>query len=209
MEKLRGTFHWFFCSLALLMTGCKSTKSYDARYEAAWKKVIASEQWRESIANLQERDELMEASSEDDLWLTKETISAVASDPFTERYNSWIRMAYFKIITEAEEADSRIKAEYNRFIKENPEAANSTDENVVRIMALYQKKYLAHETMLSGLKSWNAFDEFGSDDLKFFMQENEKVIRSMDRRGQKESQIVNYLVYQLADLYHLDRDLED
>ena len=209
MKKLRGLFYLFLCGAVISMSSCKSSSSYEAKYDEAWQRVLASEAWKESLEQSHPGEEVIATTSDEDLWLADDNSTPVASDPFSERYDSWIKQAYFKIITEAEEADSRIKAEYERFLAENPEAAQSRDENVVRILALYQKKYKAHETMLAGLKSWNAFEEYGSDDLKFFKQENENVIRSMYRRGQNEGHIVNYLVYQLADLYHLDGDLTE
>ena len=204
MKKLRGLIYLFIGGAAISMTGCKSSKSYEAKYDAAWQEVLASDAWKESLEQPQTGDDDIAVTSDDDLWLTDENSSRLVSDPFWEQYDSWIRRAYFMIITEAEKADSRIKSEYERFLAENPEAAESRDENVMRIMALYKKKYRAHETMLTGLKSWHAFEEYGSDDLKFFKQENEKVVRSMYRTGEKEKHIVDYLVYKLADLYHLD-----
>ena len=204
MDKLRGLLYLFLCGAVTFIPGCKSSKSYEAKYDAAWQQVLASDAWKESLEQSDSADEGIALSSDDDLWLTDDNSSRLVSDPFFERYDSWIRRAYFKIIMEAEKADSRIKSEYERFLVENPEAAKSRDENVMRIMALYQKKYKAHETMLDGLKSWNAFEEYGSDDLKFFKQENEKVVRSMYRTGEEEKHIVDYLVYKLADLYHLD-----
>ncbi len=208
--KLLKEFNFaFICVVALLIWGCGPSKPYQAKYEAAWLEVVKSEAWKESIRQTQSKDELFEASTSDDTWLTENNEPSGSSDQFQNGYDTWVRKAYYKIISEAEDADTKIKAEYDRFVAENPEAADSEDENVVRILALYKKKYKAHETMLSGLKAWNAFDDFGSDDLKFFKLENEGVARSMYNRGLEEDRIVDYLVYKLADLYHLDSDLAD
>ena len=209
MKELKG------CQLAILsiafvlMTACSTSKSYRAKYEAAWQKLVESEAWEESLQQNVATDRILEASAEEDNWLSDHQAATTVTDPFQSSYDSWVNQAYFKIITEAEEADSRIKTEYSTFLAENPDAANSADENVVQILSLYEKKYKAHENMLSGLKSWHAFEDFGSDDLKFFKEEYENVVRSMFRRGHDDKQIINYLVYKLADLYHLDADITD
>ncbi len=208
MKQLRELSFAIFCVTTLILSGCGPSKPYQAKYEAAWLEVVKSEAWKKSFQEPQTKEDLFEASSADDVWLAEDEDN-IASDPFLSNYDSWVKRAYYKIISEAEKADANIKSEYSRFVAENPEAANSEDENVVRILALYKKKYKAHETMLSGLKSWNALDDFGSDDLNFFKLENEDVARSMYNRGMAEERIVDYLVYKLADLYHLDSELTE
>ena len=209
MKQLRELSCAIFCAATLLLSGCGPAKPYQAKYEAAWLEVVKSEAWKESFQEQQAKDDFLEANAADDVWLAENEETSLISDPFLSNYDSWVKRAYYKIISEAEKADADIKSEYNRFIAENPDAANSEDANVVRIMELYKKKYQAHETMLSGLKSWNAFDDFGSDDLKFFKLENEDVARSMYKRGMAEERLVDYLVYKLADLYHLDSEFAE
>lgn len=209
MKELRGC-HFAFVSIAIaLISSCSTSKPYRAKYEAAWEKLVESEAWQESLRQSEITDNIIEADVDGDIWLSDEKSTTTTADPFQAAYDSWVNQAYFKIISEAEEADGRIKAEYSRFLAENPDAARSEDENVVKILSLYKKKYEAHETMLSGLKSWHAFEDFGSDDLKFFKKEQEEVVRSMYRRGHGDKQIVDFLVYKLADLYHLDADITD
>ena len=145
-----------------------------------------------------------DGNESEDQWITGNDRNVEAKDPFEIKFDSWVSQAYLKIIEEAETADNEIKAEYDRFIAENPDAAASTDENVVKMMQLYKRKYESHKAMLDGLKSWNAFESYGSDDLKFFKEENRKVVKGMYRNGRQEEKIVDFLVYKLADLYHLD-----
>ena len=55
--------------------------------------------------------------------------------------------------------------------------------------------------MLEGLKSWNAFSEYGSDDLDFFKQEQLEKAYLMFSKGSSDTEIINFLVNKLADLY--------
>ncbi|MGB3142623.1 MAG: hypothetical protein WBB24_00815, partial [Maribacter sp.] len=61
-----------------------------------------------------------------------------------------------------------------------------------------------HKAMLSGLKSWNIFSENRSGDLKYFKAENEIAVQKMMKKGENDTQMVNYLIYKLADLYHVE-----
>ena len=192
--------------LTILGSGCKSAQSTNDRYEAAWEKIVSSEEWESSL-HQSEVLQLSAESNQNDNWLSSDPVVEKTKDPFNSRYDSWVNQAYFKIISEAEAADARIKSEWDRFIAENPEAATSSDENVRKIMALYKKKYKSHKIMLEGLKSWNSFDNYGSDDLVFFKEEYENIVQAMYRDGRPEKDIVGYLVYKLADLYHLDNGM--
>ena len=198
------TFIIFGTIVLLFSTSCKTSKSYNAKYEAAWQEVVESEAWRSSLGEDQSAEMYANGTEEEDEWLTGNERNVAVKDPFEIKYDSWVSRAYMKIIAEAEAADNEIKAEYDRFIAENPDAAVSTDENVVKIMRLYKRKYESHKSMLDGLKSWHAFESYGSDDLKFFKEENRKVIQGMYRNGRQEEKIIDFLVYKLADLYHLE-----
>lgn len=188
----------------LLMASCGSSKSYKAKYETAWQEVVESEAWQSSLNPDPSVDLYAQGNETDEQWLTGNDRGSVANRGFESKYNSWVNRAYFKIISEAEAADKNIKAEYERFIAENPDATTSTDDQVVKIVELYQRKYKSHKSMLEGLKSWQAFETYGSDDLKFFKEENREVVWAMYNDRQKEENIIDFLVYKLADLYHSD-----
>ena len=188
----------------LFFASCKSSKSYNAKYEAAWQDVIQSDAWRSSIDEDQTDGLYATGNGAEEKWLTDKENNVVEKDPFEIKYDLWVSRAYSKIISEAEAADNEIKAEYDRFLAENPDASVSTDENVVKIMRIYKRKYEAHKAMLDGLKSWHAFESYGSDDLKFFKEENRKVVQGMYRNGRPDEKIIDFLVYKLADLYHLE-----
>lgn len=206
MENTKRSFYLFLAVfLAALWISCNTSKSYKAKYKAAWKQLVQSDKWNTALVEESETDLISEDGDSADLWVTGNVPATLKTeDPFDHKYRLWIERAYYKIIDEAEAADAEIKAEYNRFIAENPEANSSSDQNVIGILALYKKKYHAHNVMLEGLKSWNSFEEFGSDDLEFFTEEHKDFVYRMNRNGIQENKIVNFLVYKLADLYHLD-----
>ena len=166
--------------------------------------MVESEAWQSSIDQADSEELYVVGDESDDNWLSGNDREPKVRSSFESKYDSWVNRAYFKIITEAEAADKNIKAEYERFIAENPDAATSTDDNVIKIMQLYQRKYESHKSMLEGLKSWQAFEAYGSDDLKFFKEENREVVMAMYKDRQKEENIIDFLVYKLADLYHLE-----
>lgn len=192
-----------FC---ILIMSCGSSKSYKAKYEAAWNEIVQSGEWKEALSAENDQEIVLDDNAEIDQWLSGPKFTSTEETHFIKKYNYWVSRAYYKLIADAEIADAKIKAEYERFLAENPDAKLSSDENIVRIRGLYEKKYQSHQSMLEGLKSWHAFEDYGSDDLKFFKAENHDVVRSMYRNGYKDDQIVNFLVYKLADLYHLDRE---
>ena len=194
-----------FTAIAIiLLSSCKTSKTYNAKYEAAWQEIVKSEAWKSSLEEGRSDDLYADVNESENQWLTGNERNVETKDPFEMKFDSWVSQAYLKIIEEAEAADNEIKAEYDRFIAENPNAATSTDENVIKMMQLYKRKYESHKAMLDGLKSWHAFESYGSDDLKFFKEENRKVIKGMYRNGRQEEKIIDFLVYKLADLYHLE-----
>jgi len=120
---------------------------------------------------------------------------------FEKQYESLVSRAYFKIITEAEKFDARISAEY-QLLDDNQE----DDKISKRQKEEIKKKYKAHKAMLVGLKSWNIFSEDRSGDLMYFKAENKNDVLNMLNNGDDKNQIVNFLIYKLADLYHVEEN---
>jgi hypothetical protein len=117
---------------------------------------------------------------------------------FEERYQSLVSRAYFKIITEAEKLDAQIAAQY---------ALAKNDPNVSkRDLDEAERKFSAHRAMLSGLRSWNIFSEDRSGDLDYFKRENREAVQNMMKQDQGTNQMINFLIYKLADLYHVEEE---
>ena len=53
-------------------------------------------------------------------------------------------------------------------LNKKAELENRNNKDYKKNLELARKRYIAHREILDGLKSWNAFSEYGSDDLDFF-----------------------------------------
>ncbi|MEX0273736.1 MAG: hypothetical protein AB3N16_05095 [Flavobacteriaceae bacterium] len=193
---------WILGPLAFLFLGCTAQKKpYEREYAKAWKEIIKSEAWANSLRGEAASDHFL-VSSDKDVYLndTPPTPSVVLND---EKYHHLVTRAYVKIVAEAEKADMRLKAEYDKWNNTSLERPGQEYE-LKREHARVNKRYRAHKAMLEGLKSWNIFSKYGTDDLEFFKKENSTHVNNMAQNGQSEEAIVNFLIYQLADLYHFE-----
>ena len=120
---------------------------------------------------------------------------------FVQLYNAYVSRAYYSLLSEAEKADQYLLEEYNNLLKNS---RNRSDrEAYTREVALAKLTYEAHWEMLEGLKSWNAFRAYGSVDLDLFNKEQIKNAYLMFRKGSSDSEIIDFLLYRLADLYYV------
>jgi hypothetical protein len=182
----------------ICLTGCGATQTkYQREYAKVWNELIKTQAWKESLmARNSDTNEDFYASNDNEGLFINDSKMDVR---FEDKYQALVSKAYFKIITEAEKADARISAEY-QLLQEETESGKGNKREVVEIT----KKYEAHRAMLSGLKSWNIFSENRTGDLDYFMAENEEVIQKMLRSRESDDQMINYLIYKLADLYHVE-----
>ncbi|MEH6745728.1 MAG: hypothetical protein V7670_02720 [Maribacter arcticus] len=184
----------------MCLVGCGASQThYQREYAKVWKELIKSQAWQESLhANNTENTEALYASNDNEVLLAND---AKIEAGFEDRYQALVSKAYFKIITEAEKADARISADYK--LLQDDELSISISKKQEHEIT---KKYEAHKAMLSGLKSWNIFSEDRSGDLDYFKIENEGAILRMIQSGDADHQMVNYLIYKLADLYHVEEN---
>lgn len=196
----------------LQFTGCASQQSkFKREYKKIWKEIVSSEAWRNSLVaestpkpggytnfNTPILDEGSLSGTNYGVLRDKEEV-------FNKKYNALVTRAYFKIIAEAEKADNRLKKEYLNWNVKKHEEGNKADEAFKKQLALVNKRYAAHDKMLQGLKSWNIMSEYRSDDLRFFKNENRAKVQQMLDSGKNESEVVRFLIFQLADLYHLEQ----
>lgn len=188
--------------------GCSSSKTkYQREYTRIWKEIIKSEAWKNSLLADNSREvpnelPLYASTAEDYIVDDGFTNDLNMEALFEERFQSLVSRAYFKIIAEAEKSDHRIKAEYDRYHSMQQNAELKKDKAFRKEYENVRKKYHAHRNMLNGLKSWNIFSEFRSNDIDFFKAENRNEIHTMYTMGSTEDQMINYLIYRLADLYH-------
>ncbi len=200
------------CSVFILvvLVSCSSSKSnYQREYARLWKEMIKSEARKNSL--LASNNENQTGNPE--LYATNMD-TGIAEDRFTanidleilfdKQLNSLVSRAYFKIISEAENADVRLKAEFDRWNSMQQDIGLKKDQAFKKKYWTVMRRYIAHKAMLEGLKSWNIFSEFRSNDLDFFKAENKDEVRKMYQNGSSEDNMINFLVYRLADLYHYE-----
>lgn len=156
------------------------------------------------IIGKQAQEQELYVSTDNEMILIEEPGEIKNNTLFEKDYQSLVSRAYFKIITEAEKADARISSEYRMLQEQEENNPSRIDKQFKRRKELVAKKYNAHKAMLGGLKSWNIFSENKSGDLDYFKAENREAVSKMKADGEGNAQIVNYLIYKLADLYHLE-----
>jgi len=198
----------FIILLSSFLIGSCSSSSANFRreYRMVWKETIKSQAWKNSInaGQTSTSSENIGYYSSTDVGVSAvNNVARLNTDAgFIKKYHSLVTRAYFKIIAEAEKADSRLKEEYERLNSEKQEVDKRKDKPFKNNLTLVNKRYHAHREMLEGLKSWNIFSEYRSDDLDFFKEENVKDVYEMYQNGQNEEGIISFLVFKLADLYH-------
>lgn len=191
-------------SLVASSYNCSLTQtSYQREYNRVWREMVKSEAWRESMEKREQEEELY-ASADSDIVVLEDSGISKPVALFDKEFQTLVSRAYFKIITEAEKADAHITSEY-RILKEREEQnPDGVDKYFKRKKEEVSKKYEAHKAMLSGLKSWNIFSENRSGDLDYFKLEHRSAVEKMMSNGESKNQIINFLIYKMADLYHLD-----
>lgn len=209
MKKHTNVFGQKFLVLFLILASGSSLAqglSTDI-YAEAWQEVLESQAWKDALVN-----EITNRTSEDeniydgyeDLVAENDSEKRIINSPFDSKYNALVKRAYIKIIAEAEKADTRLEREY---ILRNAAAlkkGNKRSASFNQKLELVNKRYHAHRKMLEGLKSWNIFSDYGSNDIDFFKAENKIIVQEMLSNGKNESSVVSYLIYKLADLYHFE-----
>lgn len=198
-----GTYVLLFFLISVVF-GCSITQtSYQREYNKIWREMVKSEAFQKSLEKQAQEQELY-ASEDNEMILLEEPREVKSSILFEKDYQSLVSRAYFKIITEAEKADARISSEYKMLEEQEINNPSGVDKQFKKRKDLVTKKYNAHKAMLGGLKSWNIFSENRSGDLDYFKAENREAVSKMKSDGEGNAQIVNYLIYKMADLYHLE-----
>jgi len=190
------------CSLLFLSCGVTQSK-YQRKYNKVWKEMIQSQAWKDSFKNTSGEEITPLYASADDNSIAPEEAPFKYEAIFEKRYQSLVSRAYFKIITEAEKADARIAAQY-KLITESEADEQSSSKSFKDKKEAIGKRYKAHRAMLEGLKSWNIFSENRTGDLSYFKDENRGHIKRLLTNGADSEKMVNFLVYKLADLYHIE-----
>ncbi len=198
-----------FLFVLLLGSCASSSTNYNKRYNKVWKELIKSQAWKDALEHKNpsstNNDLSFYVSTEDNSAINNSDLyNFISSDLFIDKYNHLVVRAYEKIIAEAVEADDRLEGEYLKLNALENRGSYKGDKTSKKDLAQVNKRFRAHREMLEGLKSWNIFSEFGTNDLEFFMAENKNQVYQMYSEGENEGKMVNFLVYKLADLYHFE-----
>jgi len=193
--------------LVISLTACNTSQNYfQKEYKKTWKETTRSAAW---INSFNVTSSLSDEPIEDLYSSTAQGVLATMTPKareraglFVELYDSYVSRAYYNLISEAKKADQHLLEEYNILLKTSKNRPDRSEYK--KQLAIAKLKYEAHWKMLEGLKSWNAFSEYGSDDLDYFKQEQLENAYLMFSRGSSDTEIINFLVYRLADLYHLE-----
>ena len=191
----------FLLLTGVLLASCSALQKTSDPYSDAWGEVLESRSWKASLdaqPTASGRGETQYAIPE------YQPLESTTVDPeFIKRYPALVSRAYFRLISEAMDSDRRVAKSYQELYRKSRQPESRNDPVLQREYETARKRFLAHREMLEGLRSWNAFNEYGSDDLDFFMQEQLEVAYGKYERGVKEDPLVDYLMRRLADLYHL------
>jgi len=196
--------------LIIFLTSCNVSKNtYDVRYEKVWKELIKSQAWKDALKKDQkpfstESNDFYASTDETEIVAGPAVDNKVYVDRFADKYDFLVHRAYAKIIAEAEIADRRLEQEYLDWNAKKEAKQDYQDKAFRNKLEAVNQRYKAHRKMLEGLKSWNIFSEFGTDDLDFFKAEHANEVRKMFQNGHGEGNITGFLVYKLADLYHFE-----
>lgn len=193
--------------LIISLTACNTSQNYfQKEYRRVWKETTRSAAWNNSFNGTSplsnEPIEDLYSSTEQGILATMTPKARERAGLFVELYDSYVSRAYYSLISEAKKADQHLLEEYNNLLKTSKNRPDRSEYK--KQLAQAKLKYEAHWKMLEGLKSWNAFSEFGSDDLDFFKQEQLENAYLMFTKGSSDTEIINFLVYRLADLYHFE-----
>jgi hypothetical protein len=207
----------FLVLAALLVSSCSSSKDYRARYRKAWRKVVNSQAWLDALAaNNSDATSgtpvyySVPTAREQEIIENLDDLGLEIDHTFLEKYPSLVSRAYYRIIAEAETADKRIAGDYQYLSSELHKPGNEDNRQLKRQLELSKKRFEAHREMLEGLKSWRSFNQYGSDDLDFFLEDYLPEAHEMYVRGADDEHIIAFLMGKLADLYHFEeRGRED
>lgn len=185
-----------------LLGACNSLQMGSDPYKDAWEQVVQSRRWETSIKEISPSPDL-----DHEVYYAIPSYgpleSASVTPEFMDRYPALVSRAYFRLIAEALDADRRISKTYQEIYRETRLPENQQDPVLMKEFETAQRRFIAHREMLEGLRIWRAFNEYGSDDLDFFMQEQLPVSFEKYQRGVTEDKLIDYLMRRLADLYHL------
>lgn len=121
---------------------------------------------------------------------------------FQEKYNDFVLRAYNKLVKDAEDIDYKLEKEFIRLNAENNDPKVKKTKASVEKLKVVNERFDNHRNMLEGMRTWDIMDEINSTRLTAFKDKHINKVYLMYTNGKTEVDIVNFLEYYLADLYH-------
>jgi len=114
---------------------------------------------------------------------------------FQEKYNAFIKIAYYKLIKDAEDIDYKLEKEFIRLNAENNNTKIKKIEAFKEKIRVMNERFDNHRQMLEGMKIWNLLENPKGERLIAFKNKNINKVYIMYKNQQSQDKIVNFIEY--------------
>ncbi|KGK31402.1 hypothetical protein EL45_04730 [Cellulophaga sp. E6(2014)] len=121
---------------------------------------------------------------------------------FQQQYTEYVLSAYTKLIKDAEAIDYQLEKEFLRLNAENNGTKIKKTAEFKANIKVVNDRFENHRTMLKGMRAWDIMKEINSIRLNRFKNKHINKVYLMYRNAKTDAEIVDFLEYYLADLYH-------
>ena len=121
---------------------------------------------------------------------------------FQQQYTEYVLSAYTKLIKDAEAIDYQLEKEFLRLNAENNDTKIKKTAEFKANIKVVNNRFENHRTMLKGMRAWDIMKEINSIRLNRFKNKHINKVYLMYRNAKTDAEIIDFLEYYLADLYH-------
>ncbi|WP_282164710.1 hypothetical protein [Cellulophaga baltica] len=121
---------------------------------------------------------------------------------FQQQYTEYVLSAYTKLIKDAEAIDYQLEKEFLRLNAENNGTKIKKTAEFKANIKVVNNRFENHRTMLKGMRAWDIMKEINSIRLNRFKNKHINKVYLMYRNAKTDAEIIDFLEYYLADLYH-------
>ncbi|WP_029446153.1 TonB-dependent receptor [Cellulophaga baltica] len=121
---------------------------------------------------------------------------------FQKQYTEYVLSAYTKLIKDAEAIDYQLEKEFLRLNAENNDTKIKKTAEFKANIKVVNDRFENHRTMLKGMRAWDIMKEINSIRLNRFKNKHINKVYLMYRNAKTDAEIIDFLEYYLADLYH-------
>ncbi|QXP55171.1 hypothetical protein H0I25_13930 [Cellulophaga sp. HaHa_2_95] len=121
---------------------------------------------------------------------------------FQQQYTEYVLSAYTKLIKDAEAIDYQLEKEFLRLNAENNDTKIKKTAEFKANIKVVNDRFENHRTMLKGMRAWDIMKEINTTRLNRFKNKHINKVYLMYRNAKTDAEIIDFLEYYLADLYH-------